>query len=402
MTKAHSSLGASSMARWSACPGSVRLIAGLNRPRESSSWAEKGLDAHAYAAMVLKGGASTSQHHVGREHEFDGRKFLVDDEIYEAVTVYVEYIHKLLHDHGGGDLSVEQRFDLSRVHPGCFGTADVTLWFRKVRLLIVVDYKHGAGVPVASENNSQLKYYGYGALTHSKLPAQRVRLVIVQPRCGGDPIREWEIDALDLLDFRGDLIRYAKATEAPDAPLAPGERQCRFCPAAAICPALRASALAVVGNKFDAIAGYDSAALAKALDSRPVVETWLRSINEFAYAEAVAGRCPPGYKLVQKRATRKYRSEGEAIEVLQTAGVSGSLMFEPRSLKSPAQLEKLVGKELLEPLVIAESSGTALVPEIDKRPAVKTGAAAAFGPVADDLVAQLPPFLKRAPAVADQ
>ena len=353
------------MYRWSACPGSVRLCEGIES--KSSSYAQEGTLAHDVAAKALQSGKYAAQ-------------LCADVEMAEAVQVYVSYVWEHCTTGYSNDrLWIEHRFDLSFVHPGLFGTADAVIWKADEQLLIVVDYKHGAGIHVKVEGNPQGLYYALGALLTMNLPAKRVRIVVVQPRCGaeGEKIRSWEIDAVDLLDFQADLIAYARATESPDAPLVPGEH-CRFCPAAATCPALASRAQSVARLEFKQSLPYDPAQLKLALDSREAVKAWLKAVDEFAYAEAEAGRTPPGYKLVAKRANRKWRSEGEAIEYLQDVlGVKPEVMFE-RSLKSPAQLEKVVEAKMFADHVVKESSGHTLVPEDDKRPAVKVSAAAEF------------------------
>ena len=397
MTAAHSVLGASSMHRWSACPGSVRLIATVPA-RAGSRYAEEGTDAHAYAAWCLDAGKRPHESHKTQKAISD-RAFAITDELIEAVAVYYDYAMDAQDD--GDKLLIEQRFDLSSVHPGCFGTADAVIWKPAEKLLIVVDYKHGAGIMVSPENNPQLMYYALGALIHSKLPAERVRMAIVQPRGNGDPIKEWEIDALDLLDFRMELKRYAVATEIRDAPLSPGDH-CRFCPAAAVCPAIKDRANALAKQVFAPATAYDPEKLKLALDSREYLKAWLKSLDEFAYAEAEAGRCPPGYKLVDKRATRKWRDEGDTIEALQKAGMKDDVIFEPRSLKSPTQMEKVVAPAKLVEYIVKESSGHVLAPESDKRPAIKLAATEVFTPINVDLVTDCPTFLRRAPQPASE
>lgn len=411
---AHSSIGASSMHRWSVCPGSVRLSAGI--ASTSSKYAEEGSDAHALGALCLKE-QSAPGFYIGSELDEDGRKFTVTEDMAEAVHVYVDYVAGEVNPKTD-QFHVEQKFDLSSVHPGCFGTADCVVWKPKDKLLIVVDYKHGAGVPVTVTNNPQLQYYGLGALLALGYPAKRVRLVIVQPRCDhpDGPVRSWEIDAIDLPDFRADLITYAKATEAPDAVLVPGDH-CRFCPAAALCPALVSKAREMARLEFAPALSYDPAQLKLALDSREPLKAWLKALDEFAYAEAEAGRTPPGYKLVAKRAMRKWRDEGAVIDALQkTPGLTlrDEQIYEPRALRSPAQIEKEVGKVTyagsFSEFVIAESSGHVLAPQDDKRPAIKKDAKSEFAVVippdtvvetgkTDDLLA-LPAFLDRRKKVA--
>lgn len=371
MTQAHSLIGASSMYRWSVCPGSVRMSKGI--VGKSSSYAEEGTEAHELAAQCLRAGKNAWE--------------LADDaEQCEAVQVYLDYVNGLKGDSYA--LLVEHRFDLSSVHPGCFGTADAVVYHPNEKLLIVVDYKHGAGIAVEAKGNPQLRYYALGALLTTNFLVNRVRMVIVQPRCNhpAGPVREDEIDAIDLFDFRADLIGYAKATEDANAPLRAGDH-CRFCPAAGSCPELHKQATAVAKLEFTPALPYDPKALSAALDKRDVVKAWLKNLDEFAYREAEAGRVPPGYKLVDKRATRDWRSEGDAALKLQDiAGLTEQQLYEPRSIKSPAQIELVLGgakkaPAWFAPLVKKESSGKTLVHESDARPATKPTAALEFSPV---------------------
>lgn len=376
---AHSSIGASSMHRWSNCPGSVRQSRGI--ASKSSVYAEEGSDAHAYAAMCLtRKSRATKPEDVGQTFTFDGRTFAVDEEMVDAVQVYVDTINSLRTD--GDTMLVEHKFDLSVVHPGCFGTADCVIWQPATETLIVNDLKYGAGIPVSVVDNPQLQYYGLGALIQSGFPAKRVRLQIIQPRCDhpDGPVRSWDIDAIDLMDFRFDLIEYAKATEAEDAPLNPGE-WCRFCPGAALCPALIQKKQEMARLEFAPSLSYDPAQLKLALDSREPLKAWLKALDEFAYAEAEAGRTPPGYKLVAKKANRKWRDEPDLIETLTDIGVKADVIYAPRKAKSPAQLEKLIDKKIIESHWVQESSGHVLVPADDKRPAVKLSAKEEFAQV---------------------
>lgn len=363
MNAAHSKLGASGMYRWAKCPGSVREIANAPAAVESE-YAREGTHAHALAARCLTGGTNSGMW-IGKTFNYDGLKFKVDREMAEAVQVYIDAV-----DAHPGDMQVEQRFDLSSIHSGCFGTADCVIWQEDTATLVVIDYKHGAGIPVEVRNNPQLLYYGLGALISSNRPVVKVKLVIVQPRCdhADGPVRSWEIDALELMDFAIDLKSYAVATEDPKAPLVSGDH-CRFCPAAKDCPALERRSQELAKAEFSAVLSYDPKALSDALHAMDAIEAKIKAVREFAYAEAEAGRCAPGWKLVAKRARRKWRDEGEVIATFQDT--LGDDLFEPRAVKSPAQLEKAIGKETVAQYAIAESSGHVLVPESDKRPAVK-------------------------------
>lgn len=362
----HSPIGASSMERWAACPGSVRLCKDL--PETSSAYADEGTQAHDLAAKWLK---------TAKEPVFP------NEAMREGVTLYVNYVRSQMREpvvKEGDVFHVEEQFDLSSIHPGCFGTSDVVIWRPTIQYLEVIDFKYGAGILVNANDNPQLKYYALGALLAKQYPAKIIQMTIVQPRidCDEGPIRSSVIEWADLYDFAVELKAYAQATEDPNAPLVPGEH-CRFCKAAPSCPELRAKTQAIAKTEFRTGLSYDPQKLKEALDAREFIKAWLKSLDEFAYAEAEAGRCPPGYKLVAKRANRQWKDEEQAAKELEKIGVSPGVMYEPRTLLSPAKLEKLgIKKKVFEELVESVSSGHTLAPESDKRPAVKPSAQEEF------------------------
>lgn len=362
--KAHSKIGASSMYRWSKCPGSVRLSEEIET--HSSKYAEEGTAAHDLAAKILE-----AQDEVALEN--------VDPDTLESVMVYVDYIKEKAKN---GELFVEHKFDLSSLYPGLFGTADAVIYDAAEEELIVADYKHGMGIAVEVENNPQLMYYGLGALlSFKKMKPKTVRLAIIQPRCfhpdGG--IREWVMDSFDLLDFAADLVTYAKRTEDEAAPIVAGDH-CKFCPAAATkCPVMREKALSIAQTEFKQGLSYDPQKLSEAMSWIPTLQDWCKAVHEFAYNEAVAGRKIPGFKLVEKRATRKWGDEASVSAMAR--GLDAAPELFKTEIKSPAQIEKIVGKKTFEKafseFVVQESSGMTLVPESDKRPE-RTSAESAF------------------------
>jgi hypothetical protein len=383
MTKAHSTIGASSMYRWSACPGSVRLSEGM--PNKTSIYAAEGTAAHALAESMLSGKPITTQFII-----VEGHRIEVTDEMRDFCKVYVDTCL----EGGKTDMRhVEHRFDLSAIYPGLFGTADYVRYNHAHRLLTVVDFKYGAGIPVEVKDNPQLYYYALGALLTLKYPALEVEMVIVQPRChhADGPVRRHRISVIDMLDFKVDLVEFATATQNDNAPLHSGDH-CRFCPAAPKCPELTAKANHAAADAFappkDSSAPYDANKLAEALRLADVVEGWAKSVREFAYAEAEAGRTVPGFKLVAKQARRSWKDVAEAEVALRAAGLGETQMYAEPVLRSPAQIEtvlKDLGKKpavrqaIVEPLTEKKSSGNVLAPDSDGRQAVvKQSAADAF------------------------
>lgn len=367
---AHARLSPSASKIWMSCPGQPRLSEGVEN--RSSSYAEEGTAAHEVgaAAFVQKQDAAE---YVGRR---TSNGWVVTAEMAEAVQVYLDAIRAEVQD--GDDTDIEQRLKYS---DDLWGTADFVRYRPSTGELLVADYKHGAGVPVEVENNPQALIYGLMKAKHlANRGISTVTLMIVQPRCQhhDGPIRRWSFDGVELLDFEDKVLDAIAATKKADAPLNPGDH-CRWCPAKAICPALKAQALETAKQDFAPGIAYDPKELAAALDRIPLLESWIKATREFAYEEAVAGRTPAGFKLVEKRATRKWRDEAQAAEALELV-LKADEIYEPRSLLSPAKIEKLLGKrgkDQISGLTIAESSGLTLVHESDKRPAATPRASGA-------------------------
>ena len=381
-TLEHSPIGASSMYRWSVCAGSVQLSQGIEI--HQSAYAEEGTQAHALAAHCLRE-KKLAAAFIGQTLTFSDCVVTVDRVMAEYVQVYLDYIDSKIAV--GDTLYVEHEFNLKDIYPGCWGTADAVIWKPFIETLVVPDFKYGAGILVMP-NNPQNKYYALGAIITLPFRPKKVELVIVQPRCEhpDGPIRSYVIDAMDLLDFSVDLQDYAKATEDPKAPLVSGDH-CRFCPAARICPELTKQTNALAKMEFKQGLSYDPAKLSLALKMIPGIEAQIKALDAFAYQEAEAGRCPPGFKLVDKRGTWKWKDKPAAEAAFIKLAPKRADIYEPKVLKSPAQMEKVLNKKVVEEHATIVSSGHTLAEESDKRPAVRPTAAQAFENVSAEPVA---------------
>lgn len=361
----HAKLSPSAAERWMRCPGSVVLSEGM--PEKTSPFAEEGTQAHELAEAMLRNVLVA----------FDNA------EMRDNVLVYVDHVNAL-----GGTLHIEQRV---KVNEDVYGTADAVVWQPESRHLHIVDLKYGAGVAVEVHGNLQLKIYALATLLTFGYPATKVTATIVQPRCphSDGPIRSVMFDVVDLLDFHADLedavVRVRKAQEdfQDDLALNPSEKGCRWCLAAPKCPKLKSKAQEMAKQVFVKGEAYDPKALAETLDFLPILEGWIKNTREFAYDEAERGNQIPQWKLVEKRATRKWCDEDIPWRVLPK--IFDQLQIDEdwteTKLKSPAAIEKMLPKEareLLDELTVKESSGHTLVHESDKRPAIKVDAKSAF------------------------
>lgn len=400
---AHAKLSPSSSKQWMSCPGSIRASA--NIPRHGSTYAAEGTAGHALAEHCLLNGEDADKYEgwwillteppqiVRDEPDRIEPAFPVTDEMVSAVQLYLDFCRG--HIAEGDEWSVETRVKLS---DDIWGTADFIRYRPSDKTLVVPDFKYGRGVAVDPRENTQGIIYALGAMKrlHNR-GVSRVTIGIVQPRCShpDGPVRLWHADTTDLMAWEDEILAAAQVTKQPDAPFAAGD-WCRFCPVAATCPTLAADVQRAAEAEFRADGAtlltepdeYDADKLAEMLGRVDVIEAWCRRVREFAHAEALAGRSPPGWKLVPTRATRKWVDEESAAALLSELGVREEALY-VRKLVSPAAAEKLPAvkdalksdKTALASVITKTSGGTVLAPLDDPRPAYVNDAAL-FPPVA--------------------
>jgi hypothetical protein len=376
--KAHSHLSASSAERWFKCPGSVSLSK-LMPPQPTSPYAAEGTLAHSWLEYKLK-------------VAFFGDAVQKPDcemseDMEEAVDVGLNYITDRFMFADEKNVLIEHRFNLGFIHDGMFGTSDFC-GLTSDGKLYVIDYKHGKGKVVSIEENHQLHYYAVGAVNHFDVDADTdVCMVIIQPRAIGKPIKEQWKKAGEIHEWTNGLIIAARLADTDNAPLHEGEH-CMWCPAKAKCPKIADKLFSTVTVGV----GVDDTVLAEKelpkelikpelltkeqliniISNKDMIESWLESCYSFLQGAAERGETIEGYKLVKRKANRKWRSEPEVMKEFEALGSS---IFDEPKLKSPAQLEKLKSltpaqKEVLASLVFVPDTGVTLVPEADKRDAV--------------------------------
>jgi hypothetical protein len=105
---------------------------------------------------------------------------------------------------------------------------------------------------------------------------------------------------------------------------------------------------------------------------------WAKDVEAYAFNQAVnEGKEWPGFKLVEGRSSRKYSDEDKVAKALLAAGFEEGEIFS-KSLLSLTKLEKKLGKKVFEEtigdLIIKPPGKLQLVPEEDKRPALRSSA----------------------------
>ena len=389
----HALLSASSAKRWLPCAGSIRLIRGL--PDVPSVYAQEGTAAHQVAKTCLQRGWDAS---VLLGEVVLG--FEVDDEMVEAVQLYLDTVRGYYDNVAGDIIFVEQKFFLDDLNPPerMFGTADAVVYKPYAKKLIVIDFKYGVGIIVSAIDNAQGRYYGLGAaLKLREYPVVEVEVVIVQPRAetAEGAVRSETVGAVELLEWSSWLLERAAETQKPDAELVPGH-WCRetFCPAAGFCPALRAYNEKIAQAEFDTLNPVRPALppaemltpeqIARLLEGSDLLAFWVKAVRKQAFQMFKEGKPVPDWKVVDNRGRNKWLKADEAEQAAQLQielGLPEEHLWAPRKLKSPAQMSKGLKapiKKSLKTYYEKKSGGVTLARETDKRPARDVSAAIEF------------------------
>lgn len=400
----HSRFAPSASKRWIMCPGSIKLSEKFP-PQPDTEYSREGTAAHDLAKVCLVEGVDAVTH---KGKEFNG--FIADDGMCEAVQVYLNEVWgRIPGDDPDTVFRVEQKVDLSWLHPGMYGSSDCYLFKRKQKVLDVLDYKHGVGIPVDADWNSQAMIYALGAL-HCLWAEEvqragkvisilqlvdTVEIVIVQPRwrVEDERIKVWSISARDLIYWGIHVLKGAAAAcEEESAPLRAGDH-CRFCPALAGCPAQAEHAMALAKTTFkDPVlpSPEDMTAedISKVMRVAGMLKDWVDSVKEYAQHRMEMGMVIPGFKLVQKKANRSWADEAQAAQVLE--GFLGERAW-TKELLSVKQAEDALkkmfkdGPKKLEGLWVKPDTGLTMAAEDDRRAAVAPPASVAFLDDADFL-----------------
>ncbi len=368
---AHSVFPPSSAKRYLNCPPALKLEQQFED--EQSPYAAEGSAGHALAEHLIK-----------KHLKIRTKRPVSDyysDELMEAVDDYVAYcveqVEEAKRDCSSPVFEVERKTDISRHITGCFGTADmVIVTDRKIH---VIDLKLGKGVMVDAEHNEQLMLYGLGVLDFYEIlyDIETVELTIVQPRL--EHFSTWEISVEDMHKWaEEELEPKAEMALAGEGEYRAGDH-CRFCKARFTCRARAEEYLKLAQMEFAEPALLSDEEIAEVLLKADALKKWAEEIYAYAQNEAVVNhRQWPGFKLVLGRSNRKYTDEDEVAEAAKKAGYTD---IYKTSLIGITEMEKLMGKkvfqEILGALVYKPDGKVTLVPESDKREAVKTATAEA-------------------------
>jgi len=373
----HYKFGGSTADRTIACPAWHNLS--INMPGGPASLAAiEGTMMH----LLFERGVTDEEFEpaeiLGESRIIEGKKLTVTDTHIDKVYTALEELDQLIDD-----------LELDEVVPEVMmntddetgGTADIVGWAvtsrKVVSRFLVADLKTGDGHMVQAENNKQLLFYVWQAVEKYKADLKftddtKFFLSIIQPSERRDQYTDtWEVSLKDIMTFARAYKQAQKEAKSGITTPCAGSH-CAYCPAASTCPAKTGL---IAAAKRIPKGSTELKSLIEAMNMVDEVEDWCRSVRKCAHEQAEAGVKLPGWKMVAKRATRQWNDESVVADIFKRARSFRIEDYMDMKLKSAPQMEKVckaknVDFEKYTDYISLQSSGTTLVKDTDKRPAV--------------------------------
>ncbi|WP_425962583.1 DUF2800 domain-containing protein [Rhizobium nepotum] len=383
--------------RWITCPGALNRCKKLGLDKDDgrvNTAADEGTAAHLIREMCLEIGLDAHDF-VGTPVEVNGVIYMCDEDMADALQPGIDRIREF-----PGRMIIESRVDITHIvglnedgNPQR-GTLDCAVIPEPDDgdEAVQSDLKYGKGIPVAAVGNTQQIIY-FDALwekikdTHSHV--KRVRIIIDQPRNGRGG-GEWVISIDELREKAAEIRERAKLTFDPNAPCTPSIEGCTWCPAAKVegaCPEYEAWNLEFCGIEFENLDDYDDFGIEvqspdpegltterkKAIyDHLPVIRKFLTRVEASVADDVRIGDGEKyGLKIIAgRRSNRKHADEEKSQAWLEKHGFDEDLII-TKKLKTPAMLDKIVGKgKFPRDFVVGGEPTPSIVSIEDARPAL--------------------------------
>jgi len=115
-----------------------------------------------------------------------------------------------------------------------------------------------------------------------------------------------------------------------------------------------------IASVFPRVTELTAEQIGNALPTLGVLKGFIENLEGYAFTLASKGQDIPNYSLTKSRKNRKYRDEKAVIDAFSKE--IGRDLYAVPKLRTPAQLEKIVGKERLSDFVFIPEGELKLVP----------------------------------------
>lgn len=353
----HFKFGGSTAKRTIECP-SWTVESAKNPQRNTSPAAAEGTALHELMEKLIEDAEKQPVDFLHNAYMVDGHEIVIDSDHLERLDMALEAFLELDEKYRFDDVLIEAEFSLTE---DIGGTCDILAYTDTH--VIVLDWKFGQGLSVDPVENAQGMFYAMCA--EHEMPelfkGKQIVIAIVQPMPSRNDIgtlKTWEVPAGHFGSFKQAYMKSIKSVGYATG------GHCTFCPGAATCPLKTTDA--TLALRMDA-SGLDNMAAALALATQ--LEPWIKEVKKVAHEQLEQGATIEGWKLVDKRATRKWSNEAAALEILtKLRRIKKSEYLTTPTLKSVAQLEKTkFDMSVVSDYITKSSTGTTLAPASDPR-----------------------------------
>lgn len=353
----HLRYGGSTAARTYACPGWVEQSKDI--PKRPAGQAAIDGSMHHEVMERCQRDEVTPEQCLGLIYKEDGvtREFTEDD--LDLSNIAYNAANAVMDTLDIDELLVEPFLQIIEGEAG--GSIDLLGLSADKKTLMVLDYKFGRK-KVKAIKNAQLMFYALCAMRDAQTSDMfkhlvDIQCVIIQPY-NKTAVDRWRTNTSTVntfafgLDFTG-----TGGTKAGD--------HCEWCPAAPYCDTKRRAV-----HEATLLEPKTHNKLIVSAAMVVEVEDWLKSTKEEMYLQMCRGVSVTGWKIVQKRCTRKWVDEDKAAKGIKLPKKD---MFKTTML-TPAAMEKVVKKKKvkidLDEFIISVSPGTTIATDDDSREAV--------------------------------
>lgn len=284
------------------CPGSWQMEKGL--PDQTSDDAESGTRIHAALS--------------GESVELDPQE---EDTVEICKSLAAGLVDKTL-DETKPIYLVERRLWFEGPAQGIdLVSAKVDMLVMADRRALIVDFKTGRGEVEHAVGNHQLMVAAVCAAHEYDL--DRVFVAIVQPWVSPQ-VTTAVYEGEQLASARGVIIDAIRSSLRDNAPLIPGEKQCKYCKAKTTCPAVKAevgklAVMTLTANNNEVLTPQD---MAKLLAQCSMASAVIQAARAKAKEMLEAGLSIPGWKLSPGRKTREVTKPDVVFERAKGIGIA--------------------------------------------------------------------------------
>jgi hypothetical protein len=340
---------------WVPCPGATSFIEKngiVEKPRTGVDHAALGTAAHKYAEVAILALRWPDKY----KEIADERGAALPAAVRKVADRYVQWVDEFSFGRPNMFWGVERSVPLW-YEPEHRGTVD--FFAVDGRDLVVVDFKSGRE-PVSVERNPQVTIYAIALYEELKreIDVDGIVIGIMQPIENREP-SFWRFTIDELYAFKREISAAAIEARSPlvEGRLVPGEKQCKYCPAKALCPAIERQMR--IDFNMEVGETVSEERLFAVLSNLKVYRLWLDGIEDYVRDLPTETLQKRGWKLVQGARRFSWNApEDEVAGYLQRMGVDPY----QHKLKSPTMVKDEVGDAAIHGMYETDFNRPSLVP----------------------------------------